>query len=88
MLYEVITILQSTSALLTGLGYTVLTTTRPTEAILLAHTEPGGIQLLLADLVMPEMGGAELANILRSFYPSLKFLFMSGYADCLPESLP
>jgi len=80
-------ILQSTSALLTSLGYTVLVTTRPAEAILLAHTEPGGIQLLLADLVMPEMSGEELAKLLKSFYPNLKFLFMSGYADCLPQSL-
>ena len=73
-------ILKTTSALLTGLGYTILATTRPTEAILLANTEPGGIQLLLADLVMPEMGGQELAKLLRSFYPNLKCLFMSGYA--------
>ncbi|MDD2465114.1 MAG: response regulator [Desulfobulbus sp.] len=77
-------ILRSTSALLSSLGYTVLATTRPTEAILLAHTEPGGIQLLLTDLVMPEMGGEALASLLRSFYPKLKCLFMSGYADDLP----
>lgn len=77
-------ILQSTSALLTGLGYTVLATTRPTEAILLAHTQPGGIHLLLADMVMPEMGGEELAQLLATFYPNLQYLFMSGYMDCLP----
>jgi PAS domain S-box-containing protein len=77
-------ILQSTSALLTGLGYTVLATTRPTEAIILAHTQPGGIHLLLADMVMPEMGGEELAQLLATFYPNLQYLFMSGYIDRLP----
>lgn len=76
-------ILQSTSALLSGLGYTVLATTRPSEAIRLAHIESGGIHLLLADVVMPEMSGDELALLLRSFYPQLPCLFMSGYADCL-----
>ena len=80
-------ILQSTSALLSSLGYTVRATKRSTEALLLAHTEPGGVQLLLTDLVMPEIGGKELATILQSFYPDLKFVFMSGYADCLPGSL-
>ena len=74
-------ILQSTGALLTGLGYTVLATTRPTEALLLAHTQAGGIQLLLADMVMPEMSGDELARLLLSFYPNLRCLFMSGYAE-------
>jgi CheY-like chemotaxis protein len=79
-------ILRTTSALLTELGYSILATTRPTEAILLANTEPGGIQLLLTDLVMPEMGGRELCSLLRSFYPNLKCLFMSGYADDCVET--
>nr|WP_321468714.1 response regulator [uncultured Desulfobulbus sp.] len=78
-------ILQAISALLTGLGYTVLATTRSTEAILLANTEPGGVQLLLADMVMPEMGGVELAKLLCSFYPNLKYLFMSGYAESFTD---
>ena len=76
-------ILQSTSALLSGLGYIVLATTRPSEAIRLAHAESGSIHLLLTDVVMPEMSGDELALLLRSFYPQLPCLFMSGYADCL-----
>lgn len=76
-------ILQSTSGLLNGLGYTVLTATRPSEALRLAHAESGNIHLLLTDVVMPEMSGDELAQLLRTFNPQLPCLFMSGYADCL-----
>jgi len=74
-------ILHSTSALLTSLGYRVLAAARSTEAIRLAHAEPGGVRLLLADVVMPEMGGPDLARLLLTFYPGLQCLFMSGYAD-------
>lgn len=74
-------ILRSTSALLAGLGYRVLAATRSTEAIRLAHAEPGGVRLLLADVVMSEMSGPDLAQLLLTFYPDLQCVFMSGYAD-------
>jgi CheY-like chemotaxis protein len=76
-------ILRSTSALLTGLGYTVLSASRPAEAIRLAHAVPGGVHLLLTDVVMPELSGEELAQLLCTFYPALHCLFMSGYTDSL-----
>lgn len=76
-------ILQSTSGLLTSLGYTVLATTRPTEAIRLARAASASLHLLLADVVMPEMSGEELAMLLRASSPQLPCLFMSGYADGL-----
>jgi len=72
-------ILQMTTMMLTRLGYTVVAAATPGEAILLSHENRGGIDLLMTDVVMPEMNGRELAGNLRSHYPDLKWLFMSGY---------
>jgi YesN/AraC family two-component response regulator len=49
------------------------------EAVDLADAHRENIQLLIADIVMPEMNGRELAELLRARVPGLKFLFMSGY---------
>ena len=72
-------ILQMTTMMLTRLGYTVVAAATPGEAILLAHENRGGIDLLMTDVVMPEMNGRELAGNLRSHYPDLRRLFMSVY---------
>lgn len=60
-------------------GYTVLASTKPQEAIRLARENPDGIDLLLTDVVMPEMNGRELTKQLHDFYPQMKTLYMSGY---------
>jgi PAS domain S-box-containing protein len=60
-------------------GYHVLAASTPGEAIRLAKDHPGEIDLLLTDVVMPEMNGRELAKIILSLYPNMKRLFMSGY---------
>ncbi|MBJ6799447.1 PAS domain S-box protein [Geomonas propionica] len=72
-------ILQMTTMLLKSLGYLVLTAGSPSEAIRSAEQRPGGIDLLMTDVVMPEMNGRELAGVLASGQPRLKCLFMSGY---------
>ena len=72
--------LHVTSGMLTSLGYTVLAAAKPSDAIILAQAEPRGIQLLLADVIMPEMNGHDLAKLLMTFFPNLQFLYMSGYA--------
>jgi two-component system, cell cycle sensor histidine kinase and response regulator CckA len=64
---------------LESLGYTVLSANTSHEAIRLAEEHPGDIQLLITDVVMPEMNGRELSESLRTRYPDLKTLFMSGY---------
>jgi len=67
-------------------GYTVLTAADGHEAMELARTHPGRIDLLVSDVVMPRVGGPELARALRRADPSLRVLFMSGYsADALRE---
>jgi DNA-binding NtrC family response regulator len=72
-------ILHMTTMMLTRLGYTVVAAATPGEAIRLALEYRGRIDLLMTDVVMPEMNGRELAGNLLSQLPGLKHLFMSGY---------
>ena len=65
--------------LLERLGYRVLTAATPGEAIVLAQKHRDELQLLLTDVIMPEMNGSELARQLEALSPHLKILFMSGY---------
>jgi CheY-like chemotaxis protein len=62
-------------------GYTVLTAQHGHEALELAEEHKGPIQLLLTDVVMPEMSGPDLAQRLLRLRPETKVLFMSGYTD-------
>lgn len=63
------------------LGYTVLAAGHGKEAITLATQYNGIINLLLTDVVMPEMSGPELAEVLQRARPRLKVVFMSGYTE-------
>ncbi len=65
--------------LLERLDYTVLTAATPGRAKELAATHAGIIDMLVTDVVMPEMNGRDLAEELTAHYPRLKTLFMSGY---------
>ncbi|MBM9537813.1 hybrid sensor histidine kinase/response regulator [Desulfobulbus alkaliphilus] len=72
-------ILEMTTMMLERLGYTVMAADTPGEAIRLAREHSGSIDLLLTDVVMPEMNGRELGQNILSVYPDMKRLFMSGY---------
>lgn len=74
-----ISILNLTAKMLNGLGYTVLTAETPDAALQTAKSYDGKIDLLLTDVVMPEMNGRDLATALHGEFPELKTLFMSGY---------
>ena len=72
-------ILEMTMKMLERLGYTVVASRTPSEAIRLAREYDGEIHLLVTDLIMPGMNGRDLANRLLSFRSNLPCLFMSGY---------
>jgi CheY-like chemotaxis protein len=72
-------ILEMTTQILEMQGYVVLAAGTPGAAIGLAREHAGDIQLLMTDVVMPEMNGRDLAKNLLSIYPHLKRLFTSGY---------
>ncbi len=65
------------------LGYRVLAADTPTGALRLATAHAGGIDLLLSDVIMPEMSGPELAKLLVADQPRLRVLFTSGYTSDL-----
>ncbi len=70
--------------ILEELGYKVLAAHTPVYALHLVEEHPGEIHLLITDVVMPEMNGRELAELLKAVRPDLKCLFMSGYtADAI-----
>jgi two-component system cell cycle sensor histidine kinase/response regulator CckA len=62
-------------------GYTVLPARRGSEALALAERLAFPIHLLLSDLIMPGMGGSELAARLALVRPEARFLFMTGYTN-------
>jgi PAS domain S-box-containing protein len=64
-------------------GYTVLEAENGREALELARENSGGVHLLLTDVVMPKMGGAELAEEFFAAWPAVPVLCMSGYTDRL-----
>lgn len=70
-----------TREVLTHAGYSVLESSTPGEALDLARRHAGAIDLLLTDMVMPGMNGAELATRLRIEQPNVVILFMSGYSE-------
>ncbi len=68
-----------TQRMLDRMGYRVLTADTPMKAIVLAQNDSEQIDLLITDVVMPEMNGRDLAKKLLEIYPDLNCLFMSGY---------
>jgi CheY-like chemotaxis protein len=62
-------------------GYTVLEAANGEEALLICQRHEGPIHVLLTDVVMPRMGGKELAEHLTLSHPDMRVIYMSGYAD-------
>jgi signal transduction histidine kinase len=69
------------SRVLADHGYTVLEASHPTEALETAARYVERIDLLLTDVVLPQMTGPVLANLLRDARRDVRVLFMSGYTD-------
>ncbi|MFO0591145.1 MAG: PAS domain S-box protein [Polyangiaceae bacterium] len=62
-------------------GYTVIEATDGDDGLRIAQAHEGAIDLLLTDVVMPTLGGRDLAEALRKQRPALKVLFMTGFTD-------
>lgn len=65
--------------ILRGYGYHVLEARHPAEAIAVASGFNGEIDLMITDVVMPDMNGRELADYFKTVRPSMKSLYISGY---------
>ena len=74
-------ILEITRMMLEYTGYKVLPPNTPEEAIITATGYQEKIDILLTDVIMPEMNGRELKENIEKLYPGLKCLFMSGYTS-------
>jgi len=72
-------ILSMTRMMLEKKGYTVLAAATPTEAIEKTKNHSGAIDLLMTDVVMPQMNGRDLSVKIIDLYPDIRLLFMSGY---------
>jgi two-component system, cell cycle sensor histidine kinase and response regulator CckA len=62
-------------------GYTVHAAAYPADAVRLVEQAEAQIDLLLTDLVMPGIGGRELAALIHEHQPDIRVLYMSGYPD-------
>ncbi len=70
-------------------GYTVYEAGSGTEALDVMEELEGKVDIVVSDVVMPEMDGPSLLRELRKSYPDLKFIFVSGYAeDAFAKNLP
>ncbi len=78
-------ILETLKIFLTNLGYTVLSTKSPNEALSIAKHHSDNISLLLTDVVMPGMSGFDLAKELSTQSQTMKALFISSYTNELHE---
>lgn len=74
-----LSILSLTETMLKQLGYRVLVTDSPIKALDMAKNYPGTIDLLISDVIMPELNGRDLVNRIRTVFPGLPVLYMSGY---------
>ena len=67
--------------LLTGQGYAVMAASNGAEALQISELFGGEIQILVTDVVMPNMSGHELAMRLKARRTGLRVLYLSGYTD-------
>ena len=78
-------LLEVTSEILEGKGYTIFRADNAHEALEILKKTP--VDLLLSDVIMPDMDGYELANTVQKKYPSMKIQLASGFSDNRHASL-
>ena len=67
-------------------GYHVLQASHGAAAVGILETEAQGVDLVICDLVMPILGGREVAGWMREHCPDLRLLFISGYPRAYLEA--
>jgi two-component system, cell cycle sensor histidine kinase and response regulator CckA len=77
------TVRESIADYLKQKGYRVLVANNGTQALALASQSERTIDLMLTDVIMPQMSGRELADRIRNHHPAIKTVFMSGYSNNL-----
>ena len=70
-----------TERMLTSAGYSVVSAESGEQALRVCEERSQDIVLVVTDVVMPHIGGRELADLLRSKRPEVRILYMSGYSD-------
>jgi CheY-like chemotaxis protein len=75
-----------TRRILTRNGYTVVTASSGAQAIEIAASQVGPIDLLLTDVIMPTMQGPTVAKEVKKLRPGIRVLFMSGHAQPVLEA--
>ena len=72
-------ILEISKQMLQNLGYRVICSQNPQDAIVLARKNKARLNLLITDVIMPAMNGKELSSQINAFCPDLKVIYISGY---------
>lgn len=62
-------------------GFDVVTAGNGADALAILRQHSGAFDVVLSDILMPEMDGIELAVRARAEYPNVKFVFMTGFSD-------
>lgn len=75
-----------TRRILASGGYRVIAAANGPEALVVAAEQAGAIDLLLTDVIMPQMAGTQLAKEMQELRPSLRVVFMSGFAQPILDS--
>jgi CheY-like chemotaxis protein len=70
---------------LEGVGFSVLPAADGEEALRWSERHEGTIEILVTDIVLPDLNGLELSKLIRVARPETKFLFITGFVDQFPE---
>lgn len=74
-------ILELVDNILSPLGHKLLLASNASEALSIAHQSSSAIDLLLTDIIIPGKAGPEIASEVKSLFPNLKILYITGYSD-------
>ncbi len=80
-------VLEILNQIISRLGFSPIITDDPIEALKLAEENKNKIKLLISDIILPKMNGIDLAKEIEKIIPSVKTLFMSGYAEELNPNI-